>query len=116
MSSCPCTQSCNCCTASCCMRGSVIVCTPAAPGCGISARLHCAWHCPACCGWRNGSSRKGLAALAEGGTRNVMARSTRPVHRNLHTRVSFLYLEFEDWLVVIGADIECHDVSCPSFS
>src|ERR1039458_1301751 len=69
MSSCPCTQSCNCCTASCCMRGSVIVCTPAAPGCGISARLHCAWHCPAYCGWRNGSLRKGLAALAEERTR-----------------------------------------------
>ncbi len=79
-----------------------IVCTPAAPGCGISARLHCAWHCPACCGWRNGSSPKGLAALAEGGTRNVMALNISPVHRNLHTRVSFLYLEFEDWFVVIG--------------
>jgi hypothetical protein len=25
-----------------------------------------------------------------------------PVHRNLHTRVSWFYLEFEDWFVVIG--------------
>ena len=31
-----------------------------------------------------------------------MALSISPVHRNLHTRVSFLYLEFEDWFVVIG--------------
>ncbi len=34
-------------------------------GCGISAPPHCAWCYPACCGWRNGSSRKGLAELAE---------------------------------------------------
>ena len=25
-----------------------------------------------------------------------------PVHRNLHTRVTFLYLEFEDTLVILG--------------
>jgi len=31
-----------------------------------------------------------------------MALNISPVHRNLHTRVSFLYLEFEDWFVVIG--------------
>ena len=30
-----------------------------------------------------------------------MALNISPVHRNLHTRVSFLYLEFEDWFVVI---------------
>ena len=32
-----------------------------------------------------------------------MALNISPVHRNLHTRVSFLYLEFEDWFVVIGS-------------
>src|SRR6266567_1404378 len=69
MSSCQSTPYCNCCTDSCCMRVSVIVCMPAVPGCGILAPPHCAWLCPACCGWRNGSSRKGLAALAEGGTK-----------------------------------------------
>ena len=26
-----------------------------------------------------------------------MALNISPVHRNLHTSVSFLYLEFEDW-------------------
>ena len=31
-----------------------------------------------------------------------MALNISPVHRNLHTRVSFLYLEFEDWFVVMG--------------
>ena len=31
-----------------------------------------------------------------------MALNINPVHRNLHTRVTFLYLEFEDWFVVIG--------------
>ena len=31
-----------------------------------------------------------------------MALNITPVHRNLHTRVSFFYLEFEDWFVVIG--------------
>ena len=31
-----------------------------------------------------------------------MALNISPVHRNLHTRVTFLYLEFEDWFVVIG--------------
>ena len=31
-----------------------------------------------------------------------MALNISPVHRNLHTRVSFLYLEFEDWFVVLG--------------
>ncbi len=31
-----------------------------------------------------------------------MALNISPVHRNLHTRVSFLYLEFEDWFVIIG--------------
>ncbi len=31
-----------------------------------------------------------------------MALNISPVHRNLHTRVTFLHLEFEDWFVVIG--------------
>ena len=31
-----------------------------------------------------------------------MALNISPVHRNLHTRVSWFYLEFEDWFVVIG--------------
>ena len=31
-----------------------------------------------------------------------MALNISPVHRNLHTRVRFLYLEFEDWFVVMG--------------
>ena len=31
-----------------------------------------------------------------------MALNISAVHRNLHTRVTFLYLEFEDWFVVIG--------------
>jgi hypothetical protein len=35
-------------------------------------------------------------------TTNVMALNISPVHRNLHTRVSFFYLEFEDWFVVMG--------------
>jgi hypothetical protein len=47
------------------LRGMVISSTPVVRGCAISAPQHCAWHCPACCGWRNGSSRKGWAALAE---------------------------------------------------
>jgi hypothetical protein len=40
-------------------------------------------------------------ALAERG-HEAMALNISPVHRNLHTRVSFLYLEFEDWFIVIG--------------
>src|ERR1700759_487846 len=31
-----------------------------------------------------------------------MALNISPVHRNLLTRVTFLYLEFEDWFVVLG--------------
>ena len=31
-----------------------------------------------------------------------MALNISPVHRNLHTRVTFLHLEFEDWFIVIG--------------
>ncbi len=31
-----------------------------------------------------------------------MALNISPVHRNLHTQVTFLRLEFEDWFVVIG--------------
>ena len=31
-----------------------------------------------------------------------MALNISPVHRNLHTRVTFLHLEFEDWFVDIG--------------
>ena len=31
-----------------------------------------------------------------------MALNISPVHRNLHTQVTFLHLEFEDWFVVIG--------------
>src|ERR1035441_4787181 len=64
---------CNSCRQSCCTRALVTASTPEVHGCGISAPRHYAWRYPACCGWRNG-----------------------------YTRVSFLYLEFEDWFVVMG--------------
>src|ERR1017187_9803079 len=51
--------------ASCCTRALVTASTPEVHGCGISAPRHYAWRYPACCGWRNGSSREGWAALAE---------------------------------------------------
>ena len=83
-------------------RASVIESMPAVRGCGISAPRHCAWRYPACCGWRNGSSAQGIGGTLAEKEDKKMALNISPVHRNLHTRVSFLYLEFEDWFVVIG--------------
>ena len=60
------------------------------------------WRCQAYSGWPNGSSRRARRHQLEEGQSNVMALTISPVHRNLHTRVRFLYLEFEDWFVVIG--------------
>jgi len=44
--------------------GSDIVCMPAVPGCGTSAPPHCAWHCPACCGWREWFIAQGLGGIS----------------------------------------------------
>src|SRR5262245_30464309 len=91
---------CNWSRGSCSIRVLAIGFMPVAYGCDTLRLPLCAFRCQECSDSPNGLSRKDSGALAE--EEQSMALTISPVHRNLHTRVTFLHLEFEDWFVVIG--------------
>src|SRR5713226_6678207 len=76
--------------------------TPALRGRGTSSSPWRASAFRACCGWRSSSfGREQPESVRE----NPMALEVTQVHRNLHQRVTWLYLEIEDMFLILGLGV-----------